>query len=299
MVGLVLVSHSKQLAEAVRELVLQMTAPDFPVAVAAGVGDDHDQLGTDAVLISEVLARLRRPEGVLVLMDLGSAVLSAQTALELLEPSPGNPVELCSAPIVEGAIAAAVQSFAGGTLQEVCLEAQRGLAAKQEQLGPLVVLTTAPEEVPASGPASELVLVVNNEHGLHARPAACLVRTASQYNSAVEVFNISGDRGPASARSLTSLALLQIHQGDRIRIVVTGADREAVLQAIEKLTLANFGEPANQPAAPSTANPPPPRAPARLPRRRSRLRWNRDWPAGRTGRCGFRTRRQHAFRSCR
>ncbi len=257
MVGLVLVSHSKQLAEAVRELVLQMTAPDFPVAVAAGVGDDHDQLGTDAVLISEVLARLRRPEGVLVLMDLGSAVLSAQTALELLEPSPGNPVELCSAPIVEGAIAAAVQSFAGGTLQEVCLEAQRGLAAKQEQLGPPAVLTTAPEEVPAPGPASELVLVVNNEHGLHARPAACLVRTASQYNSAVEVFNISGDRGPASARSLTSVALLQIHQGDRIRIVVTGADREAVLQAIEKLTLANFDEPANQPAAPSTANLPP------------------------------------------
>ena len=55
MVGLVLVSHSKKLAESVRELVLQMTAPDFPVAVASGVGENHDQLGTDAVHISDVL----------------------------------------------------------------------------------------------------------------------------------------------------------------------------------------------------------------------------------------------------
>ncbi len=85
MVGLVLVSHSKKLAEAVRELVLQMTAPGFPIAVAGGVGDNHDELGTDAVHISEVLQELPCPEGVLVLMDLGSAVLSAETALELFD----------------------------------------------------------------------------------------------------------------------------------------------------------------------------------------------------------------------
>ena len=55
MVGLVLVSHSRKLAEAVRDLVLQMTAPGFPVAVAGGVGDNFDELGTDAVHIADVL----------------------------------------------------------------------------------------------------------------------------------------------------------------------------------------------------------------------------------------------------
>src|SRR5215469_10041176 len=135
MVGLVLVSHSKKLAEAVRELVLQMTAPGFPVLVASGVGETHDELGTDAVHISEVVQSLSCPEGVLVLMDLGSAVLSAETALELL----GNPersIRLCSGPIVEGAVAAAVRAQAGGSLDEVAHEAELGLAPKQQQLQP-------------------------------------------------------------------------------------------------------------------------------------------------------------------
>src|SRR5271157_2974747 len=109
MVGLVLVSHSKRLAESLRQLVLQMTAPDFPVAVASGAGDNHDELGTDAVHIAEVLQTLSRPDGLIVVMDLGSAVLSAQAALELLDPSSGCRVRLCAAPLVEGAIAAAVQ----------------------------------------------------------------------------------------------------------------------------------------------------------------------------------------------
>src|SRR5215471_10683901 len=125
MVGLVLVSHSKKLAEAVRELVLQLTAPDFPIAVAGGVGETHDELGTDAVHIAEVLQSLKCPEGVLVLMDLGSAVLSAETALELLE-NPDKPIRLCPASLVEGAVAAAVRAQAGGRLDEVAHEAELG-----------------------------------------------------------------------------------------------------------------------------------------------------------------------------
>jgi len=118
MVALILVSHSRKLAEAARELVLQMTGLDFPIAVASGVGDNFDELGTDAVHIADVLQKLSRPDGILVLMDLGSAVLSAQTALELLE-SNAIPVRLCSAPFVEGAVAAAVSAQGGCTLAEV------------------------------------------------------------------------------------------------------------------------------------------------------------------------------------
>src|SRR5690348_15231608 len=177
MVGLVLVSHSKKLAEAARELVLQMTAPDFPSAVASGVGDTHDELGTDAVHISEVLQAMSCPEGVLVVMDLGSAVLSAETALELFDTADKR-IRLCPAPFIEGAIAAAVRAQAGGTLDEVAQEAELGLAPKQQQLQAEVSSgfssavtqrqTGAPDET------VEFELEVENPHGLHARPAAAL-----------------------------------------------------------------------------------------------------------------------------
>ncbi len=126
MVGLVLVSHSKKLAQAVRELVLQMTAPGFPVAVAGRRGRHARRVGKPTRFhISEVLQKLNCPEGVLVLMDLGSAVLSAETALELFDHA-SCPIRLCPAPLVEGAIAAAVRAQAGGTLEEVAQEAETG-----------------------------------------------------------------------------------------------------------------------------------------------------------------------------
>ncbi len=245
MVGLVLVSHSKKLAEAVQELVLQMTAPGFPIAAAAGVGENHDELGTDAVHISEVLQELSCPEGVLVLMDLGSAVLSAETALELFD-SAKFPILLCPAPLIEGAVAAAVRAQAGGTLEEVAQEAELGLAAKRQQLGvedaadlpPAATqfLTGAPDET------AELVLEIQNQHGLHARPAAAFVQTAGRFTSAIEVANLTAGRGPSSARSLTSLSLLNIRKGDRIKVVCRGGDCQAALQAIRDLASAGFGE---------------------------------------------------------
>jgi phosphocarrier protein FPr len=252
MIALVLVSHSRKLAEATRELILQMAGPDFPVVVASGVGDNFDELGTDAVHISDVLQKLNHPDGIVVLMDLGSAVLSAQTALELLE-SNGIAIRLCSAPFVEGAVAAAVSAQAGCSLEEVVREAERGLVAKQQQLldeaAPQPQALEAQSTIAASGPAAELVLTIENAHGLHARPAAALVRTASRFSSDIAISNLTSGAGPVTARSLTSLALLQARKGDRIRVACTGADRDSALQAIRDLAEAGFGEPLESPAA--------------------------------------------------
>jgi len=250
MIGLVLVSHSRKLAESVKELVLQMTTPHFPVAVASGAGEDHNQMGTDAVHIADVIKTMRGLTGVLVLMDLGSAVLSAQTAIELIDSPFHTPILLCAAPLVEGAIAAAVQANAGGTLEEVAREAQRGLMAKQQQLqsesanvSPAVVSTNETQRpAAASGETAELVLTVENEHGLHARPAAIFVQTVSRFTSSVEVSNLTSGRGPAPARSLTSIALLQVRKGDRIRVTASGTDRDAALRAIRELATNGFGE---------------------------------------------------------
>jgi len=253
MVGLVLVSHSKRLAESVRDMLLQMTSPNFPVAVASGAGAEHEQLGTDAIHISETLQKLSRPDGLLVLMDLGSAVLSAEAALELLDLCPEMRIRLCAAPLVEGAIAAAVQANGGGSLEEVAREAERGLAGKEQQLkrkGDIAATLRTSSRPSLVAETSELVLTVRNEHGLHTRPAAALVRVVSKFASSVEIANMRSGQGSASARSLTSLALLEIRQGDQIRVLASGNDRDAALEAIRELADRGFDEPLQAASSP-------------------------------------------------
>ncbi|MGY1748450.1 MULTISPECIES: dihydroxyacetone kinase phosphoryl donor subunit DhaM [unclassified Modestobacter] len=133
-VGLVVVSHSRPLAEAAVTLARQMlTAQDVPIEVAAGLDDGG--LGTDAVAISEALTAADRGDGVVVLMDLGSAVLSAETALELVDDELRERVVLSPGPLVEGLVGAAVVAAGGGAREAVAAEAARGLAPKQAHLG--------------------------------------------------------------------------------------------------------------------------------------------------------------------
>src|SRR5256884_9160219 len=99
-VSLVLVSHSRQLAEGVRELAAQMTQGKVQIAVAGGPADGR--LGTDATAILNAIEEVRGPDGVLCLVDLGSAGLSTQMAIEQLSDGQGR-VLLRTAALVEGA----------------------------------------------------------------------------------------------------------------------------------------------------------------------------------------------------
>lgn len=135
MVNLVVVSHSALLAQGVAELAQQMTQGGCQLAVAAGVDDVDHPIGTDAIKVMEAIESVYSPSGVLVLMDLGSALLSAETALELLDPEMAKNVQLCAAPLVEGTLAAVVAASSGASLSEVRAEAMEALAAKATQLG--------------------------------------------------------------------------------------------------------------------------------------------------------------------
>jgi multiphosphoryl transfer protein len=244
MVGLVLVSHSKKLASGIQELIFETAGRDFPVVVAAGAGENHQALGTDAVHISEVFRDFSPGGGVAVLMDLGSAVLSSEMALELLDQAHRERIRLCAAPLVEGAIAAAVQARAGGDLDAVCHEALRALTAKQEQLQagtPAEEARHAPL-ASSSSPVHEVVLTIKNDQGLHARPAASLVQAASRFSSEIEISNESKARNPVPARSFSSIALLRARKGDRIRVRARGADADAALREISKLFATQFNE---------------------------------------------------------
>lgn len=128
MVGIVIVSHSKEIADGVKALAGQMAGEKQKIVAAGGMADGS--IGTDAMRISEALSEANDGEGVLVLVDLGSAIMSTEMAFEFLEDDLKDKVVIADAPIVEGAISAAVQASIGASLSEVKEAAE---VAKQMQ----------------------------------------------------------------------------------------------------------------------------------------------------------------------
>jgi PTS hybrid protein len=123
LVSLVLVSHSKSLAEGLRDMVVQVAGESVRVGAAGGTADGR--LGTNAEAIVDTLRAIlaESGDGVLVLLDLGSAWLSVEMALEELSDAERARVRVSDAPLVEGAILAAVQASIGATLSEVAAAA--------------------------------------------------------------------------------------------------------------------------------------------------------------------------------
>ena len=182
-VGLVVVSHSRALARAAVVLAEEMLH-GRPLRIEVAAGLDETTLGTDAVSISAAIERADGPGGVVVLMDLGSALLSAELALDLLDdPTARDRVTLSAAPIVEGLVVAAVAAAGGASRAEVAAEARDALMGKAAHLA-----EPAAEVAPEPRPAEAVgVFTVENPHGLHARPAARLVsevRTLDAYGPA-------------------------------------------------------------------------------------------------------------------
>jgi phosphoenolpyruvate---glycerone phosphotransferase subunit DhaM len=113
MVAILVVSHSRKLAEGVSELVGQIASTD---AVRAVGGTEDGRLGTSADSVQGALEDLSSADGVVIIPDLGSAVLTVRT---VLGEHPRDDVVLVDAPFVEGAVAAAVIAASGASLEEV------------------------------------------------------------------------------------------------------------------------------------------------------------------------------------
>jgi len=241
MVNLVLVSHSKKLADGTAEMVKQMTASEsVKIVTAAGIGEDNQDLGTNAMEIMEAIESVYSEDGVLILMDLGSAVLSTEMALDFLSEEMKANIQVCPAPFVEGAIAAAVQAGLGSDLSAVYKDAMRSLKLKTDQLSDLI--ESEPEE-PSAEPLviksdnnrREITLVVPNKQGLHARPAVLFVKTIGGFNAKVMVKNLTENKGPVEANSLISVMTLGARQGSQVLISAEGEEKDAVIDALVDL----------------------------------------------------------------
>jgi len=252
LVNILLVSHSYKLAQGTAELVRQMApSSELKIRVAAGLGDEHDEIGTNAVEIMEVLSELAENNDVLVIMDLGSAVLSTEMALQMLDEDVASRVRMCPAPFVEGAIAAGVQANIGSPIQEVYDEAMNALAAKKQQI---VIEEEAPEpqaaleladlepDVNYGDETAELQITVTNPSGLHARPAATFIQTVKKYDAKLTVTNRTNATEPVVVKGMISVMLLAAKQGDELFLQATGPDKDVVLAELKDLFLANFGE---------------------------------------------------------
>ena len=113
MVGIVIVSHSQKLAEGVVDLASLM-APETPMRAAGGMDDGG--FGTSFEKISTAIDEIYSDDGVIILMDMGSAVMTTEMVLDMMED---RNVKMVDCPVVEGAIAAAVVAAGGAPMADV------------------------------------------------------------------------------------------------------------------------------------------------------------------------------------
>lgn len=227
-VALVLVSHSRALAQGAVELAGQM-APGV-LLIAAG-GMDDGGLGTSYELVERALVEATQGDrSAVVLTDLGSAVLTTESVLELLDEDVAARVRLADAPFVEGAVAAAVTAHGGADLAAVLASAVHAGSTFGDAGGTPVQEDRAPDDG-----VLRAVAVLRNPLGLHARPAAVVARMLAAYDAKVRV-------NGANAASVLELMKLGAKQGVELTIETEGPQaaeaRDALVSAIE----GGFGE---------------------------------------------------------
>jgi len=269
LVSIVIVTHSEDLARGVAELAGQMAGED-PVRIFPAGGTDDGRLGTSFEKIEHAVTEgLEQGESVLILMDLGSAVMVTQMAVESLSEEMQQRVRLTNAPLAEGAVAAVVTAAGGARLDEVQQAAEQALATpKVPDAAPVSTgasrVPPAPEK-PAAGEKG-VELIIPNPTGLHARPAARFVRTAMRFEAEITVQNVTHGRPRANAKSMMEVANNgTAAQGERIRVTAAGEGAEEALRALQALVESGFGEMEEAGPGPTTpaAEPPSESRPSR------------------------------------
>ena len=228
-VGIVFVSHSVKIAEGLVDLARQMAAG---VSLVAAGGTDEGGIGTSYEKVSAGIEAADSGAGVVVLCDLGSAILTAETALDFLDDEVRERVRLVNAPLVEGGVAAAVASEVGGDIDAV---SDAAVSAAQVFVPEL---PSSPSPAPAAEPASgrfSRSVTLRNKAGLHARPAAEFVKLANTFSVPVTV-------NGKDARSLLGIMSLGLNKGAVAEISSDDPDGAEAVNALADLVETGFGE---------------------------------------------------------
>ncbi|MCB5273003.1 Protein-lysine deacetylase [Arthrobacter sp. SO5] len=222
-VGLVVVSHSEKIAEGAVELAAQM-APDVLIVPAGGT--DDGRIGTSLEKIMAALERANGADGAVVLTDLGSAVMTAEAAMEFLADA--GPVLLADAPLVEGLVAAAVAAQTGATAEAVKESAEAVYRPP--------VHAAEPEHAHQQPPDAQGDFTLVNQTGLHARPAAKIAGGLSGMDADVTVNGADG-------ASMTELMMLGAPRGTVLHVEASGPDAAKAMDYLGRMITEGFGEP--------------------------------------------------------
>lgn len=234
LVGIVFVSHSSRIASGLVDLARQMAAT---VRLVPAGGTDDDGIGTSFTRVSEAMIAADGGAGVVVLCDLGSAYLTADTAKDFLDAEARDRVRIVDAPLVEGGVAAAVSAQTGGDLADVAAAARSALSPTHDAPDGVPSAPDspdAPQGAPEQPAVTRSVILVNRD-GLHARPAAEFVTLASSFSARVTV-------NGTDATSLLGIMALGLGQGSSVHISSTGSDADEAANALVALLESGFGE---------------------------------------------------------
>lgn len=125
MIGIVIVSHSNKISTGIVELCKEMARDDINIISVGGTRDGR--LGTDATLIMEAIEEANSGDGVAILADIGSSIMSSEMAIEMLPGETREKIIILDAPIVEGSLAAAIQACISNDLEDIL---RAGMEAK-------------------------------------------------------------------------------------------------------------------------------------------------------------------------
>lgn len=246
-VGIVFVSHSRQLAEGLVALAAQMAA-SVPL-VAAG-GTDDDGIGTSFVKVSDGIQQAQEGAGVVVISDLGSALLIAETVHDTLPDEERERVIVVDVPFVEGGVAAGVAAESGADLRAVVEAAESARSAWADAPSAVPGAPAAGEGAPsasgtgASGtdtPGADASgryvreVMLKNRDGLHARPAAEFVKLANTFPAKVTV-------NGKDAKSLLGIMSLGLNAGKTAEIASEDPAGTEAVDALADLVETGFGE---------------------------------------------------------
>ena len=241
MVSLIFVSHSYDLAKTTVDYIKKVTNTNTPMAFSGGVGDNHSEIGTDSIDVFNAIESVYSDDGVLVFCDLGSALISSELAISMLDDEKSANVRITSAPFVEGGINAAIQSSLNRSLDDIVSEAIDSLTPKISYVKDRVDYNISEDsndiEFKDYVKGEYKILL---ENGFHARPVFMFINIIANSKSLVYISNKTKHKPPVSADSITKVTLLNIEYGDVMEIYAKGPDAEQVLERFEYLVNGKF-----------------------------------------------------------
>ncbi len=227
-VGIVVVSHSPDVARGTADMVRQMVGEEVPLAFCGG--NSEGGLGTDVPAIMAAIDDAWSDLGVAILVDLGGAELNSEMAVEMQPAGRQSRIVICDAPIVEGAVLAATEAHGGGALADVKRAAERCLP--QVEAG---VTDSAP------GASATAEVLLSHPAGLHARPSVKLTKLAKTYQSVIKVSADSGGEW-IDAKSIVRVMGAKAPRGSLLHFRATGEDADDAIAALVALVESDFEE---------------------------------------------------------